>query len=451
CAYNLCYRKVDKKPTDSINYQGDFKFCPITVALCIKLSYQRIFAKVKTENLKSENYKITMKRATIQSYFLYIYLLTFDYYLNTLSESQNEQETNLKKARQGRRNDRQLSFMVDYMVQNPHVATGKFHTLNGKNSLAGSWEDLVTNLNNLRNPGVKEKNVKSWKEANSQIIFLGDIEFSLNPNIYLLKLIKSWKDLKTKVSKKASALRNHKKQTGNKQIELAELSEIDNKVLGLVGYDYVEGTVCPDSWPEELPDDVEQLAGGNYDILNIVPTPLTIRPNQDPDIIEADAEEIIDDPYYTVELIKDSTNEISSLIETNKTMTPHILINVPAESNTSFISETSIDHSSGKQPILPNISAEHSKFSNTPTTNLKKTKRDVKLNTQLSNARAVFTDLAKTNNQQLELLTTSLNMFAESNKQMAAALNKMAENDEKRLLMDEKLVTILSTVISKLN
>ncbi|KAL4112797.1 hypothetical protein QTP88_016526 [Uroleucon formosanum] len=55
--------------------------------------------------------------------------------------------------------------MVDYMVQNPHVATGKFHTLNGKNSLAGSWEDLVTNLNNLRNPGVKGKNVKSWKET----------------------------------------------------------------------------------------------------------------------------------------------------------------------------------------------------------------------------------------------------------------------------------------------
>lgn len=92
--------------------------------------------------------------------------------MNTLSGSQNEQETNLKKARQGRRNDRQLSFMVDYMVQNPHVATGKFHTLNGKNSLAGSWEDLVTNLNNLRNPGVKGKNVKSWKETSRNIHFI---------------------------------------------------------------------------------------------------------------------------------------------------------------------------------------------------------------------------------------------------------------------------------------
>lgn len=46
--------------------------------------------------------------------------------------------------------------MVDYMVQNPHVATGKFRTLNGKNDLVGSWEDLVSNLNGLRNPGVKE-------------------------------------------------------------------------------------------------------------------------------------------------------------------------------------------------------------------------------------------------------------------------------------------------------
>lgn len=57
--------------------------------------------------------------------------------------------------------------MVDYMVQNPHVATGKFRTLNGRNDLLGSWEDLIFNLNNLRNPGVKEKDIKSWKEVNT--------------------------------------------------------------------------------------------------------------------------------------------------------------------------------------------------------------------------------------------------------------------------------------------
>jgi len=52
-------------------------------------------------------------------------------------------------------NDKQLEFMVDYMLQNPHVATGKFYTLNGRNNLAGSWDDLVSSLNDFRNPGVK--------------------------------------------------------------------------------------------------------------------------------------------------------------------------------------------------------------------------------------------------------------------------------------------------------
>jgi len=42
-------------------------------------------------------------------------------------------------------------------------------------------------------------------------------------------------------------------------------------------------------------------------------------------------------------------------------------------------------------------------------------------------------------------------MIAESNLQMAATITKMAENDEKRLLVDEQLVNLLSATISKLN
>lgn len=42
-------------------------------------------------------------------------------------------------------------------------------------------------------------------------------------------------------------------------------------------------------------------------------------------------------------------------------------------------------------------------------------------------------------------------MIAESNIQMAAAITKMGENDEKRLLVDEQLVNLLSATISKLN
>lgn len=49
-------------------------------------------------------------------------------------------------------------------------------------------------------------------------------------------------------------------------------------------------------------------------------------------------------------------------------------------------------------------------------------------------------------------------MVAESNLQMAAAVTKISENDEKRLILEEKrllheeiYLNVLSTIISKLN
>lgn len=86
--------------------------------------------------------------------------------------SHSSQVQNCKRSRQGRRNEKQLSFLVDYMVQHPHVATGKFNSVHGRDDLRGSWDDLVVNLNNLRNPGVKEKDVKSWKEVSIQLNYI---------------------------------------------------------------------------------------------------------------------------------------------------------------------------------------------------------------------------------------------------------------------------------------
>ncbi|XP_022163236.1 uncharacterized protein LOC111028787 [Myzus persicae] len=174
---------------------------------------------------------------------------------NSQSSSNQNQDKFIKKSRQGRRNDKQSLFLIDYMVQHPHVASGKFNCLNGKDKLNGSWEELVKQLNNLRNPGIKEKDVKSWKE--------------------------SWRDLKTKVSKQASALRNARRQTGNKKNNIPELTDSDQKVLSVMGYDYVEGTSCPDSWPEEQSEDVERMAAGDITILDAVPIRLTMRPDID--------------------------------------------------------------------------------------------------------------------------------------------------------------------------
>ena len=41
-------------------------------------------------------------------------------------------------------------------------------------------------------------------------------------------------------------------------------------------------------------------------------------------------------------------------------------------------------------------------------------------------------------------------MFAESNKQMAAALNKMAENDERRLTNEENMVSVMKLLVEKM-
>jgi len=55
--------------------------------------------------------------------------------------------------------------MVDYLTQHPEVATGKFTTLNAKDKLQGSWEELSANLNSMKNSNQAIKNVKSWKEV----------------------------------------------------------------------------------------------------------------------------------------------------------------------------------------------------------------------------------------------------------------------------------------------
>lgn len=45
----------------------------------------------------------------------------------------------VKKSRQGRKNEKQSSFLVDYMVQlYPHVAAGKFNCFNGRENMKDS-------------------------------------------------------------------------------------------------------------------------------------------------------------------------------------------------------------------------------------------------------------------------------------------------------------------------
>jgi len=73
-----------------------------------------------------------------------------------------------KRKRQGRRNNDQIEYLVDYMLQHPNLASGKFFKMNSKDALQGSWEELVKELNEMRSNGQSEKNVKSWKEVGTK-------------------------------------------------------------------------------------------------------------------------------------------------------------------------------------------------------------------------------------------------------------------------------------------
>ncbi|KAF0734104.1 Myb DNA-bind 5 domain-containing protein, partial [Aphis craccivora] len=198
---------------------------------------------------------------------------------------------------------------------------------------------------------------------------------------------------KDKISKKASSLRHAKRQTGNKTIELQELNELDKKVMGIIGHEYVEGTACPESFPDEVSNSVEKLARGNTSVLNVVPTSI-----------------ITETPAETYEYYQDD----DAIYDNIKVLEASIIDNP-----------------------LPTDAASCSQY--------------VKLNTQFSTAREVFTNLATINSQQIELITSTLSTIAESNHRMADAMVKMAENDERRTQMEEKLLDLLSTISSKLN
>lgn len=66
--------------------------------------------------------------------------------------------------RQGRANLRQKEALVDYLTANPHVASGKFVSLNSKAKLSGSWEELAAMLSTMKTKeNDKDKDVASWK------------------------------------------------------------------------------------------------------------------------------------------------------------------------------------------------------------------------------------------------------------------------------------------------
>lgn len=58
--------------------------------------------------------------------------------------------------------------------------------------------------------------------------------------------------MKSNASKKASKLRNERNRTGNFPVTTESLDELQKRIIGCIGLEYVEGSgECADSMPEE--------------------------------------------------------------------------------------------------------------------------------------------------------------------------------------------------------
>ncbi|XP_075162059.1 uncharacterized protein LOC142234765 [Haematobia irritans] len=115
-------------------------------------------------------------------------------------------------AKRSRASPEQLTQMVDYMTQNPGFCGGQFQKLHGKYENEKKWRELADLLNGI---GGAVKTVEQWQTV--------------------------WRDLKSRTSVK---VRDRKKQmalTGNNPILEESISELEKRVVSLVGKSYIEG------------------------------------------------------------------------------------------------------------------------------------------------------------------------------------------------------------------
>ncbi|XP_036336280.1 uncharacterized protein LOC118746544 [Rhagoletis pomonella] len=146
--------------------------------------------------------------------------------------------------------------MLDFFLGNKGLAEGKFSAIHGRQEASRKWEELAMLLNSSNGA---EKSAAQW-----QVV---------------------WRDLKSRTSVKARERRKQMAATGNAPMLTAPLSDLDQKVLSLLGTEYVEGSSqCVESIPEE---DSLQISLENGDASVLVDYPVVSIAEAAPIPVEA--------------------------------------------------------------------------------------------------------------------------------------------------------------------
>ncbi|XP_071653591.1 uncharacterized protein [Temnothorax longispinosus] len=332
------------------------------------------------------------------------------------SASQQLQNTQAKK-RQAKATSEQIDYMVDYFTQHPHVATGKFKSLHGHDDLRGSWEQLVADLNQMAKGG-KTKDVKSWKST--------------------------WRDNKTAVSQKVAKIRANRAATGNVGGPPLKLTEREIKILGIMGFDYVEGVQCPDAFPEEQAKAMELLAEGQEGILDDVPVVITTRDINDNTDLELIINPGITEGGINEALIYEASSQVVNL-EIRESQDREL---PTAESQVG-------ESQAGEMQALESQARESQA---TLSRTCSRTQRSTyvprggreRLGTQLLNAREDFATLAERQVTCMEMFAKAMEKIAENERERNELLRTLVDNERAREQTYLELTSIIKDCVKTL-
>ncbi|XP_012154660.2 uncharacterized protein LOC105664529 [Ceratitis capitata] len=119
----------------------------------------------------------------------------------------------------------QLIRMMDFFGETPGLAGSQFQKLHGKSDCDRKWSELASTLNCL---GGAVKSVEQWHTV--------------------------WRDLKSRTSIKVRDRKRKRAMTGNNPINEEPLTELERRVIALIGNDYVQGH---ENVPETMPIEEE--------------------------------------------------------------------------------------------------------------------------------------------------------------------------------------------------
>ncbi|XP_017461888.1 PREDICTED: uncharacterized protein LOC108355228 [Rhagoletis zephyria] len=126
-------------------------------------------------------------------------------------------------AKRSRASAEQLNAMIDLLTENEGLASGKFQSLHGKLEYQKKWAEMAQKLNAM---GGAVKSVEQWHTV--------------------------WRDLKSRISVRVRDRKRQQALTGNRPIDQPPLTDMERRVIPLIGSNYIEGhEAVPDNVPLE--------------------------------------------------------------------------------------------------------------------------------------------------------------------------------------------------------